>query len=396
MNYAVARYAVALACTLALLFGSGSAATASGATANYDAFGIALLGRLAQAQPSANVFISPVSIGVALAMAADGAAGTTRSQILSALGLSSSDASAANAALIAALKNNGDASIGLANAIWLRSDLPPAAAYVKTLQSYYGAQAQAVDFADPSAAATINAWVKDKTLGLIDHLVDTTSASDFAYLTNALAFKATWSEPFEARATQPQPFTNAGGAKVTVSMMHQTAEFLTAQGDGYDVVSLPYGKGGFAAYVLLPKTADTGTVLQHLSAATFDAEVKALKPERIALSMPRFTASYRTGLIPTLKAMGMSAPFGDNADFSPMHAPPPRLAISGVEHATFLRVDEEGTTAAAATSIGMTATAMRVEKPPREIVVDHPFVFLLRDERDGTVLFIGAIRTLQP
>jgi serine protease inhibitor len=135
-------------------------------------------------------------------------------------------------------------------------------------------------------------------------------------------------------------------------------------------------------------------LLQHLTAATFDADVKVLKDERLALSLPRFTVTYRAGLIPPLEAMGMTAAFSDSANFSAMHAPPPSLRISSVEHATYLRVDEDGTTAAAATSVGMSMTAMRVEQRPRPIVVDHPFVFALRDEHTGTLLFIGAIRKL--
>ena len=187
------RYALVLAGLLALLLGGGSSSSAATAKpANYDAFGIGLLQRLASSQANDNVFISPVSIGVALAMAADGAAGSTRSGMLHALGLSG-DTSSMNAALIAELHANGDAKIGLANAIWLRSDIPPNPKYVSVLEKSYGAQAQAVDFASPQAAATINDWVKAKTLGLIDHLVDQTSPMDFAYLTNALAFQAKWS-----------------------------------------------------------------------------------------------------------------------------------------------------------------------------------------------------------
>ena len=389
------KHAFALAAVLGLILGASSSSSAATAKpANYDTFGIGLLQRLASAQPADNVFISPVSIGVALAMVADGAAGSTRSGMLHTLGLASSDVSGANAALIAALHANGDAKIGLANAIWLRSDIPPSPKYVSLLKTRYGAQTQAVDFASPQAAATINAWVKANTLGLIDHLIDRTSPIDFAYLTNALAFQAKWSSPFKPNVTLPHPFTNSDGSSVSVSMMQQTANFLTLKGDGYDLVRMPYGDGGFAAYVLLPKANTTTALLQHLTAATFDNDVKALKSEHIALSLPRFTIKYRAGLIPPLAAMGMSTAFSDSANFSPMHAPPPNLRISSVEHATYLRVDEDGTTAAAATSVGMTLMSMHVEKPPRAIVVDHPFVFALRDEHTGTLLFIGAIRKL--
>jgi serpin B len=226
-------------------------------------------------------------------------------------------------------------------------------------------------------------------------LIDRTSPMDFAYLTNALAFQAKWSEPFKANATLAHPFTNGDGTSVSVSMMQQTAHFSTANGDGYVVVRMPYGSGGYAAYVILPKANSTATLLQHLTAASFEKDVKALEDENVALSLPRFTISYKAGLIPPLTAMGMSAAFSGNADFSVMHTPPPNLRISSVEHATYLRVDEDGTTAAAATSVGMTLMSMRMEHPPRPIVVDHPFIFALRDEKTGTLLFIGAIRQLE-
>jgi serine protease inhibitor len=393
------KYFVASACILAVLLPGGSAPAATkpaAKAANYDAFGLALLRRLAAAQPSENVFISPVSIGTALAMASDGAAGATRSALLKTLGLPGSGASSANAALIASLRANGDAKIGLANAIWFRADLPPKPAFVKMLQSDYGATAQAVDFASPSAAATINDWAKSQTLGLIDQLVGQTSEADFAYLTNAIVFQGKWSAPFEARETEPRPFTNGDGKVVTVSMMSQTNAFLTGRPAGYDLVRMPYGAGGFAAYILLPKAKNTASLLQNVTASWFDHELAAMHSEHIALSLPRFTASYRIGLVPALRAMGAGVAFGADADFSPMHAPPPRLFISSVDHAAVLRVDEEGTTAAAATAVGMSEMAIHVQRQPRAVVVDHPFVIVLRDERTGSLLFSGVIRTLAP
>jgi len=378
---------------VALLFCGASPIDAASAPANYDAFGVTLLERLTQTTSSENVFISPVSIGVALAMASDGAAGSTRAQILHALGLPMNNAANANADLIAALQGNADAKVGLANAIWLRADLPPNPAYVKLLETQYGATAKAVDFASPQAAATINDWVKSQTLGLIDHLIDHTNALDFAYLTNALAFQAKWSSPFKPQSTAPHPFTSADGTKTTVQMMHQDGEFSTSRGNGYDVVRLPYGKGGFAAYVILPDAQDTTELLKHFTGASFNHIITSLQPKRIGLSLPRFTASYHTGLIPALKAMGIETAFGPHADFSPMHAPPPFLSVSSVEHATYLRVDEAGTTAAAATSVGVTEL-INLARPLKQIVVDHPFVFALRDERSGTLLFLGTIRKL--
>lgn len=365
-----------------------SGATPATRPANYDALGVAMLQRLASRAPNQNVFISPVSLGVALAMAADGARGTTRAAILHVLG-ASGNLGAANNALMQALSQNTDAQVGIANAIWFRQDIPPRAPYVKLLTTQYRAQAQALRFGDPSAADAINAWTKAHTLGLIDRIVAETHRSDFAYLTNALAFKANWSLPFKKSNTRPREFTDSTGAKSNVPMMDQTAVFETCDAPSFRALRLPYGKGGYAAYIILPTGNTPQQLLKQGTIAGFDRVLRALKPERLDVQLPRFTATYDTSLSSVLKSLGMGITFTDRADFTLMHSRPPSLLISDVHHASYVRVDEKGTTAAAATSveIGMTA----VELPPKRFIVDHPFLIALRDERTGTLLFIGVI-----
>lgn len=362
--------------------------------ANYDAFGVATLTWLMAQSKTENVFISPASIGIALAMTAEGAAGSTRTAILRSLQSDGRDLALENAALIAALGAEPDATIGLADAIWLRQDLPPRPTYVNLLQSNYHAQVAALHFGDPSAAAAINAWTKAHTLGLIDQLVQNTYRFDFAYLTNALAFKGTWSLPFTNR-TQPGPFTDAGGKRHNVSIMSQTASFMTFDAPTYRVLRLPYGKsGGCAAYVILPG-ATLENAVQQLSGANFERLAHGLALGQVLVALPRFTAKYDASLKPVLGALGMGITFDDGADFTPMRAPPPRLFIVDVNHASYVQVDEAGTTAVAATSVEMGFRGPR-PIPPKSFVVDRPFVLGIRDENAGTWLFIGAIRTLPP
>lgn len=363
------------------------------APVNYNAFGIAALQRLSAHSKNQNVFISPVSIGVALAMAADGAKGATREAILKTLGVSGADLAQANASLIATLKANTDASVGIANAVWTRSDVKPRAYYVGLLEHRYGAQAQALRFGDPSAAEAINAWTKAHTLGLIDHIIDRTAPSDFLYLTNALAFKATWTLQFKKSDTHPMPFTNADGSKSTVRMMSRDGAFQTYDAPDLRVLRMPYGEGGYAAYILLPHGNDVDPLVKKLSASGFDRLVHDLQQSYVAVSMPRFTARYNASLVPLLQSMGMGIAFTKQADFSGIHAVPPQLAITSVNHASYVRVDEQGTTAAAATSVGIGLLAIR--RAQKHFVVDHPFVLALRDERTGALLFIGAIRNLK-
>jgi serpin B len=381
------RVAVWIA-ALSLLTG----ATAKITPVNYDAFGIALLHAEARASKTDNVFISPLSVGVALAMAADGASGATKKALLQGLNVSSADLANKNEALISALASNHDAAVGVANAIWFRNDLPPRSAYASLLKSKYGAEAQAVQFGKPSAADAINAWTKKHTLGLIDKIVDATYPNDFAYLTNALAFQAKWTSQFRKSDTRPAPFTDADSTKHNVDMMTQTGTFSTLDVQTFSAIRLPYGKGGYAAYIILPRNNDVDAVVQKLSQTGFDNMTRSLQSGRVALSLPRFTAQYDASLVPVLKTFGMAIAFSDRADFSGMHSSPPHLQLSQVRHSAYVRVDEEGTTAAAATSIGITTTA--IEVPPKTFVVDHPFVLALRDERTGTLLFIGVIRRI--
>lgn len=360
---------------------------------NYNAFGISALQRLSAQSKTGNVFISPVSIGVALAMASDGANGQTRDQMLKTLGVSAHGLDDANAALMAELTHNADASVGIANALWTRSDAKPRPQYATLLEQQYGAKAQALRFGDPSAAQTINDWTKAHSLGLIDRIVDQTHADDFLYLTNAVAFKAEWSQQFKKDQTQPAQFTDADGGNITVPMMSQDASFETADAADYSILRMPYGHGGYAAYILLPHANDVDAVLKELTPSIFESIAGNLQQSFIRVSVPRFTAQYNASLVPLLRAMGMTAAFSSDADFSGIHAIPPRVAISSVNHAAYVRVDEQGTAAAAATSVGMVAMAIR--RPQKTFIVDHPFVLALRDEHTGTMLFVGAIRTLK-
>ncbi len=375
-------------CAAAALFGA--------APANYNAFGVAALQKLAAHSGNSNVFISPVSLGVALAMTADGAAGSTRTQMLDALRVSGTNLAQANAALIASLTSNHDAQIGIADALWLRSDPPPRPQYVSLLQKDYDATAQALHFGDPSAAAAINAWAKTHTLGLIDELVTQTYRTDYAYLTNALAFKASWTTPFAHSATSPQPFTDASGKRSNVQMMSRTGFYETADEGSYRALRLPYGKGGYAAYVLLPNGNSTSVLTSGLTASTFDHLAHAVQGEELHVEMPRFTATFGSEMVPLLESMGVRLPFGDGADFSPMcGCRTGTLYIASVIHKTYVGVNEAGTTAAAATSVEIVALAVRPTKTA-QFIVNHPFVFAIRDEYSGALLFLGVINEVTP
>jgi serpin B len=175
--------------------------------------------------------------------------------------------------------------------------------------------------------------------------------------------------------------------------MSETGMFKELDGTLYSAIRMPYGKGGYAAYVILPNAGISATkFVSYMSVKQFNGMASLMTAQRLQVMIPKFTATYDTSLVGVLKSLGMGIAFSGQADFSPMHTPPPGLDISDVRHQAYVRVDEKGTTAAAATSvtIGMTA----VFAPPKQFVVNRPFILALRDEQTGTLLFIGLINSI--
>jgi serine protease inhibitor len=392
---------VTFAAAVALL-GVASAAPAPASLAPaYDGFGLRLFDSLAASGKEANVFVSPTSIAIALAMTANAAQGSTRAAILKTLGVSDTSIgsfNAANAALMKELQNPGNGMVlSIANALWLNQRLSLEPQFVKTGHDVYDATAKPVAFGNPSAAEAINAWVKAHTNGLIPQIVDSTDASDAAILTNAVALKAKWDVPFEKADTRSMPFTTNTGASMNVSMMQRNGSFAYADSAKWQIVRLPYKGDRFAMYVLLPHPGTSlASLLSQLDANAFDAAIGAAKPQYMHLGLPRFVASYSTQLNAPLKAMGMGNAFEPgSADFGGLVPPPERASISSVNHRAFVRVDEEGTEAAAATSVGIRLAAMPMA-PAVKMVVDRPFFMAIRDDTTKQLLFIGAIGHPEP
>jgi serpin B len=361
----------------------------------YAQFGFDVLRQLTSQRPDANVFISPASIAVALAMTSNGANGATRDAILRTL---HSDAqaietfNAANRELAEQISMTTAVQLSMANALWLQPGLPVNPSYEQILRTAYSAQAESLDFRNPSAAETINGWVAKHTNERIQHLVDQVDPLTVAMLTNAIAFKGKWTLPFDPKSTQPHDFRPASGAVFQVPMMKNSAEYAYfADGKGLQAIRLPYADGTFAMYIVLPHDGDRlDSFLGQLTADTFSTLVSSLHTQRGTIELPRFAINCDTTLNAVLTKLGMGIAFGNNANFEGI-GKMPRMQISEVRHASFLKVDEEGTEAAAATSVGMRAMATRIEPPPFHMVVDHPFFMAIRDERNGQLLFTGTI-----
>ena len=278
-------------------------------------------------------------------------------------------------------------------------DLLPA--FVRRLATAFGAGAATADFRDhpADALARINGWVADHTAGKITGLFAPGSVGPgtTVVLANAVHFVGRWAVPFEPGRTHDAPFHlgPGGGPDTTVPMMATAiAARPVCRTPAADVVELPYAGDGLSMLVVIPTAVDGLPAVEHaLTGATIAAWAAGLQPTRADVRLPRFKAAARYDLRPALIALGMPDAFDPTrADFSAMVAPSaaaPRVFIGGAVHQAVVAVDEQGTEAAAATGIHMMAAAMRVEPPSLHLVADRPFLYLIRDRRTGTVLFIG-------
>ena len=388
MNVNKRRFRMGAALLLAASLTGAAPARIAGE--EYTGSGIETLKFLAAHSNAKAVVISPLSIAYAEAMLADATGSSTRQEIVSALGGTSIMDGAQQIA--SALQKNPDARVSIANALWTRMDIPPAAAYVSLVRKRYGAQVRALQFGDPSAARAINAWTAAHTNNLIPSIVQSTEPADFAYLTNAIAFDAKWTSPFEKSATRDEPFTPAGGAPHPVPMMHRTGVYSLSNDPSaaHRELRMPYGQGGYAAYFFVPNGTHTADeMLENLGPYVCTNAVRT-QPVQVAVTIPKFTAAFRTSLNEALRSEGIQRAFSASGDFSPLHPPPPRLRLSKVDHATYIRVDEAGTVAAAATSAGMSMLA--IMQPKDTFVVDRPFVFAICEEHLHVPLFYGIVR----
>ena len=393
---AAALAAAALALAASLVPAAGSATPSPAGAEN--AFALALLGRLGA---STNVVYSPYSIATAMTMAGAGARGQTATQIDSVLGASSSAAAAANAAALrraidaAPAQGRGAPVLDVANSLWMQRGLPLGHTFTSTLASAFGAPPRPTDFATApqTARQTINAWVSSHTAMLIPSLLPVGSITPQTafVLANAIYLKALWAAPFDPTATREMPFTTAAGRPVSVPFMSSNdAEYAYAAGPHWQAVDLPYQSSSLSLLALLPTGESLGALERTLTAGSLAALTGSLALRPVNLLLPKFHLHTTAELNATLEALGIRDAFGPVANFSGITTAVP-LQISLVEHGADLRLDEQGTVAAAATVIvGPTAIA-----PPRRrpvtVNLDHPFLLLLREDRSGAILFVAQV-----
>jgi len=350
-----------------------------------------------------NLFYSPYSISLALAMTYAGARGETEQQMADTLhftlpqdrlhpAFNSLDIELASRGEGAKGKDEEGFRLNIVNAIWGQKNYEFLSEFLDVLAENYGAGLRILDFASASeeSRVTINNWVSDQTEGRIEDLIapGEIHALTRLVLTNAIYFNAAWQYPFKEDATYDGTFYLLNGDEITVPMMRQTEWFGYGEGDGYQAVELPYDGGELSMIILLPTAGYFASFEDLLDAQRLDEIVGRLEYREVALTMPKFEFESDFRLRETLTALGMPDAFlWEVADFSGMTGNRD-LFIADVIHKAFVSVDEAGTEAASATAV-VVPTAM----PPEELVevtVDRPFVFLIRD-RTGTILFVGRV-----
>jgi serpin B len=350
-----------------------------------------------------NLFFSPSSISTALAMTYAGAAGDTEAEMAKTLHFQMPkdqlhDRMRALQAYWTTSDKKRGIRLNLANRLWGPESYEFLPAFLQVTRDKYGAELARLDFAQPDRASqTINQWVEEQTENKITDLISSDALSSVTrlVLTNAVYFHGIWSDPFKKDRTKDEDFHLTATDKIKVPMMHRWDEFRYGLVDGLQILEMPYGDGSLSMVVLLPKEidglADLEAKLTLQSLQRWTASVK--HEDEVKVYLPRFKTTSQFQMADTLKAMGMELAFdADAADFSDMTGGRD-LFISAVIHKAFVDVNEEGTEAAAATGVIMTTTAAIVQEPkePPVFRADHPFVFIIRDNRNGGIIFLGRI-----
>lgn len=360
--------------------------------AQSNRFGVDLFREAATGERE-NLMLSPLSASVALTMLLNGTDGETYTQIRDMLGYSTSaDLPAINDGYRSLtqqlLQVDRDVTLTLANAMFYREGFGVKTPYLNTLRTAFDAEVTGLNFDAPSAVTTINSWASSKTNGRIPQVIDRITQETVLFLMNALYFKGEWSTPFEAAKTASRPFALEDGSYVDVPTMEGRVDNVQFRTEAYHAIELPYGRRNFSMVILVP-TGSMQAFIPRFTPAMWDELSSGLGQSQTWSSslvrLPRFSFSYERTLNTVLQRLGMTDAFSAaRADLSRISDE--RLYVSFVKQNTFVEVTEEGTEAAAVTTIGIEVTSL-----PMGFFVDKPFLFLIRERTSNTLLFVGQV-----
>jgi len=355
-----------------------------------NAFGVDLF-RVTAMEEKENMMLSPLSASTALTMLLNGCGTQTYEQIRDMLGyngLTLEEINSAYQCLVSQLlEADPNVNLALANAVFYRQDFSFRQSYLESMDSSFDAEVAGLDFASPSALETINGWASDNTNGKITQVLTEIDPLTVMFLMNALYFKGTWTYQFKPENTTSTTFYLRDGSEITIDMMHEKLEARAIYGTGCQAVELTYGGGNFSMVIILPD----GTLQDYLGEfgpQDWDDITSAIdaveSPEQKDIYLPKFKFDYEKQLKDQLMALGMTDAFNEYAaDLSGISDE--QLFVQFVKQNSFIEVNEEGTEAAAVTTIGIGYTSIN------EFVVNKPFIFTIRERTTNTLLFIGKV-----
>jgi serine protease inhibitor len=414
---------VSVAAAMVAACGCAAEKASNGATAKEQAGGSGASERVVQGSNSfaldlyaklrarrGNLFLSPYSISTALAMTYAGARGQTASQMAEVLHFPTRSGAKAElppmdreqfassfGRIIKDLNvrgRKGRYTLSVANALWAQKGYVFLDEFLKSVRTNYEGRLSEVDFvaATEKARKTINIWVEKQTNAKIEDLIPPGVLDRMTrlVLTNAIYFKGDWARQFKTDQTKDAPFTLADGSKIQTPMMNQQAEFGYMETDSFQGLELPYVNDELSMIILLPKAADgLGELEKSLTAENLSQWLSRLFRREVIVSIPKFKATSQFSLASVLSSMGIKDAFTSAADFSGMDGKRD-LFISAVVHKAYVDVNEQGTEAAAATGVTMRLTSVGPSRIP-VFRADHPFLFLIRDNHSGSILFLGRL-----
>jgi len=355
-------------------------------------FALKIFREIVSAEEDKNLFISPLSIAMALTMTYNGAGTTTKDAMQETLELSEMTIAQVNDGYLKLIDQlvtlDNKAKLLIANSIWYREGFSVKVPFINTNKDYFNAEVSALDFTDPSAKDVINGWVDENTNGKIAEIIKVIPPQMVMYLINAIYFKGIWTNEFDEDKTFNDLFTLPDNTQIPCRMMTEKEEYKYFENADFQAVNLTYGGGNFSMIILLPKpTKEVDDILHIMDIDGWDSWMSNFSEVEMALYLPKFKLDYEIGLKDILKSLGMDIAFSQSlADFSGISEGSENLYISEVKHKTFVEVNEEGTEAAAVTSVGIGITSL-----PPTMYINKPFIFAIRENSSETILFMGKI-----
>lgn len=355
-----------------------------------NAFSLKLFKATLSGNGNNNLFLSPLSVSMAIGMISNGAAGQTLHDIRNTMDFNNFTEDQVNSyyhKMITELPQlDSKTTLKFANSIWYANGFTPMAAFLNTSEANYSARIESVDFKNAGTKDVINNWVSNATDGKIATIIDKSTDGAIMYLINAIYFKGSWANKFDAAKTQKSVFYLPSGGTVQADFMNQSYVPLNTNiVNDARVLELPYNNKKFSMVIVTPTSQSVQEYAAGLDSAKWQSLMTGLSGSYVDVSMPKFKFSYDKELKDVLSTLGMANAFSDLADFTRISTG--GLVISEVKHKAFIEVDEEGTTAAAATSVTFVATAVL----PYNFKLDHPFIFAIREMKTGLVLFTGVV-----